>query len=199
MTKSSKLSKTTFSPETEKQLREVVARAMKFKSEVDGIVSRYPPSTAIEKPSQLIESLFGRFQSVVVEIGRRHDNRESLEIHDEYDIQDLLRGLLRLYFDDVRDEEWTPSLAGASARMDLLLKNEQVVIEAKMVREGLGQKQIREQLIIDKAYYKGHKDCKKLYCLVYDPEARIENPRGFERDLTDRVDGFETWVFVVPR
>jgi hypothetical protein len=199
MTRSSKPSKITFSPETEKQLREIVARAMKFKSETDGILSMYQPSPTNEKPSQLIESIFGRFQSVVVEIGRRHDNRGSLEIHDEYDIQDLLRGLLRIFFDDVRDEEWTPSLAGASARMDLLLKNEQVVVEAKMVREGLGQKQIREQLIIDKAYYRGHKDCRKLYCLVYDAEAKIENPRGFERDLTDRIDGFETWVFVIPR
>lgn len=68
-----------------------------------------------------------------------------------------------------------------------------------MVRRGLGQKQIREQLIIDKAYYKGHKDCKKLYCFVYDPEGKIKNPKGFERDLSDKADGFETKVLIVPR
>lgn len=32
---------------------------------------------------------------------------------------DTKYGLLRLYFDDIRDEEWTPNYAGASARMDL--------------------------------------------------------------------------------
>jgi len=83
--------------------------------------------------------------------------------------------------------------------MDLLLKNEQIVIEVKMARRGLGEKQIREQLIIDKAYYKQHKDCKKLYCFIYDPEGRIKNPRGFEKDLSDRIVDFETKVLIVPR
>jgi len=199
MTKSSKLSKTIFSPETEKQIKDIISRAVKFKSETDSTLSKYQPPIEIEKASQLIEKVLERFHTVVKEINQRHENRPSFEINDEYDVQDFLRGLLRLYFDDVRDEEWTPSYAGASARMDLLLKNEQIVIEAKMVRKGLGQKQIREQLIIDKAYYKGHKDCRKLYCFVYDPEGKIKNPRGFERDLSDKVDGFETKVLIVPR
>jgi len=83
--------------------------------------------------------------------------------------------------------------------MDFLLKPEQTVIEVKMVRRGLTQKQIREQLIIDKAYYKNHPDCKKLYCFIYDPEGKIKNPRGFERDLSEKVNDFETKVLVVPR
>lgn len=199
MKTSSKPSEITFSPETEKQIKDVLSRVVKFKSAADSILSKYQPPFTVEEPSKIIESLFERFHSVVLEINHRHDNRHSLEINDEYDVQDLLRGLLKIYFDDVRDEEWTPSLAGASARMDLLLKNEQIVIEAKMTRKGLGQKKIREDLFIDKAYYKGHKDCRKLYCFVYDPSEKIKNPRGFERDLSDVVDGFETKVFVAPR
>jgi len=197
MTRFSKPSKSTFSPE--KQIRDILARVEKFKSEVDSILSEYPLSIPVDKPSQLIENLFGRFHSVVLEINHRHDNRQPLEINDEYDVQDILRGLLRIHFDDVRDEEYTPSYGGGCARMDLLLKNEQIVIEAKMVRRKVGQKQIREELILDKAYYRGHKDCKKLYCFVYDPEEKIKNPRGFERDLSDKVDSFETKVLIVPR
>jgi hypothetical protein len=196
MTRFSKPSKSTFSPE--KQIRDIVARVEKFKSEVDSILSEYQPSIRVDKPSQLIENLFDRFHSVVLEINHRHDNRKPLEINDEYDVQDILRGLLRIHFDDIRDEEYTPSYGGGCARMDLLLKNEQIVIETKMVRKNLGQKRICEELIIDKAYYKGHKDCKKLYCFVYDPEEKIKNPRGFERDLSDKVDGFETKVLIVP-
>jgi len=199
MTRFSKLSKTTFSPETEKQIREILSRVAKFKSEVDTILSKYQPPISIGKPSQVIEGLFGKFHSVALEIIRRHDSRHSLEINDEYDVQDLLRGLLKIYFDDVRDEEYTPSYAGACARMDLLLKNEQIVLETKMARKDLAQKQIREELIIDKAHYRVHQDCRKLYCLVYDPREKIKNPRGFERDLSDKVDGFETKVFVIPR
>jgi len=199
MTRFSKLSKNIFSPETEKQIRDILARVGKFKTEIDTILSKYQPSIPVDKPSQLIENLFDRFHSVVLEINHRHDNRQPLEINDEYDVQDILRGLLRIHFDDVRDEEYTPSYGGGCARMDLLLKNEQIVIETKMVRKNLGQKRICEELIIDKAYYKGHKDCKKLYCFVYDPDEKIKNPRGFERDLSDKVDGFETKVFTIPR
>ena len=33
-----------------------------------------------------------------------------------------------------------------------------------------------------------------LYCFVYDPGCRIENPVGIERDLSKSSDGFEVKV-----
>lgn len=42
-------------------------------------------------------------------------------------MQDLLNALLRLYFYDIRPEEYTPSYAGKTARVDFLLKNEKIV------------------------------------------------------------------------
>jgi hypothetical protein len=199
MKTSSKPSKITFSPEIEKQIKDVLSRAVKFKNEVDIILARYQPPRVVEEPSKVIENLFRRFHSVALEINRRHDNRNSLTITDEYDVQDLLRGLLKLHFDDITDEEYTPSYGGFCARMDLLLREEQIVIETKMVRRNLAQKKIRDELIIDKAHYRVHPKCKKLYCLVYDPEEKFKNPRGFEKDLSDRIDGFETKVFVMPK
>jgi hypothetical protein len=117
------------------------------------------------------------------QLTRRHDNRETLEIRDEYDVQDLLHALLRLHFDDVRPEEWTPSYAGGASRMDFLLKNEKLVVETKMTRSGLGDKQVGEQLIVDVVRYKEHPDCNTLICFIYDPDAHIRNPRGLEADL----------------
>ena len=78
----------------------------------------------------------------------------------------LLHALLLLYFDDVRAEEWTPSYAGKSSRMDFLLKNERVVIEVKKTRQGLADKELGDQLIIDVDRYKVHPDCKRLICFV---------------------------------
>jgi hypothetical protein len=199
MIKFSKLSKTTLSPEIEKQIAEILFQIAKFESEVDKILVKYQPPISMNKSSQIIESLFGKFHSVALEINRRHDERNSLEINDEYDVQDLLRGLLKIYFDDVRDEEYTPSYGGVCARMDLLLEDEKIVIETKMLRKSLTQRKVRDELIIDKAHYRVHPKCKKLYCLVYDPEEKIKNPRGFERDLSDKVNSFETKVYVVPR
>jgi len=199
MTKSSKHSKNIFSPEVETLIKQIISQTINFKKVADSILSQYKRPREVELASQLIERIFLRFPAVVREINRRYGNRPPFEIKDEHDVQDLLRALLILYFEDVRDEEWTPSYAGASTRMDFLLKNEQKVIEVKMARKGLGQKQIREQLIIDKAHYRTHPDCKKLYCFIYDPEGKIKNPRGFEKDLSEKIDGFETRVLIVPR
>jgi hypothetical protein len=139
-------------------------------------------------PLELVATICERFQLVVRQLRERHAKRVTLEIHDEYDVQDLMHALLRLHFDDVREEEWTPSYAGGAARMDFLLKEEEIVIEAKMTRSKRGTKEIADELIIDAARYKEHKDCKTLVCFVYDPDGVIKNPRGLERDLAKLSD-----------
>ena len=96
-------------------------------------------------------------------------------ITDEYDVQDLLYALLRLDFDDIRAEDWTPSYAGGSARMDFLLKKEQVVIEVKKTREKLADREIGEQLMIDIAKYKAHPDCRTLISFIYDGLSPLSN------------------------
>ena len=60
---------------------------------------------------------------------------------------------------------------GGASRMDFLLKNEKLVVEAKMTRAALTEKQIGEQLIVDAAGYSTHPDCTILVCFIYDPEA----------------------------
>lgn len=139
---------------------------------------------------QNLNIIFSSFHKIVRQLRSRHSNRSTLEIKDEYDVQDLLHALLRIYFDDIRPEEWTPSYAGKSARVDFLLKNEKIVIEVKKTREGLGDKEVGEQLIIDINKYKAHPDCERLVCFVYDPEERIHNPVGIMNDLNKQHDGF---------
>ena len=131
-----------------------------------------------------IDKLLARFHLVAQQLKKRHSHRDSLWINDEYDVQDLLHALLRIDFDDIRPEEWTPSYAGGSARMDFLLKKEQVVIEVKKTRDRLGDKEVGEQLIIDIAKYKGHPNCRTLVCFVYDPDQHISNPAGLKHDLS---------------
>ena len=145
----------------------------------------------------IIANLCDKFHNVVKQLRQRHDGRTTLDVEDEYDVQDLFHALLTIYFDDIRPEEWTPSYAGGSSRMDFLLDNEGVVIELKMTRKSLGTKEAREQLIIDKEQYKVHPKCKHLICFVYDPEGRIKNPRGFEKDLSQTGEHLVT-VYVRP-
>ena len=138
----------------------------------------------------VLKTIFSKFHKVVRQLRNRYSNRPTLDVNDEYDVQDLLHSLLQIYFDDIRPEEWTPSYAGKSARTDFLLKNEKVFVEVKKTRNGLADKEVGEQLTLDIAKYKSHPDCEKLYCFVYDPEGRIVNKDGIISDLESPNDGF---------
>lgn len=143
-----------------------------------------PQVDALEK----IELITKRFKFIARQLQHRHSNRPPFTISDEFDVQDLFHALLRLFFEDIRDEEWTPSYAGGHSRIDFLLKAEQIVIEIKMTRQGLKAKEVSDQLIIDIGRYRVHPDCKVLIAFVYDPELHINNPKGVEHDLSRLTD-----------
>jgi hypothetical protein len=116
-------------------------------------------------PAESVVRLCRRFPLLVTALGDRYGGRAPFQIADEYDVQDLLRGLLRLHFDDVRAEEWNPSYGGVQSRSDLLLKAERVVVETKMTRPSLGQRELVHQLIVDKAQYQSHPNTGTLVLL----------------------------------
>ncbi|HLJ30695.1 MAG TPA: hypothetical protein VKY85_28580 [Candidatus Angelobacter sp.] len=151
---------------------------------------------------QRVDAVLGicdRFHEVARQLLHRRENRSTLEIKDEYDVQDLLHALLRIHFEDVRTEEWTPSYGGGSSRMDFLLKEYAIVVEAKMAHRTLNTKEVSEQLIIDAAKYRQHPNCKTLICFVYDPSGLLKNPRGVERDLAKLSgDGLDVICLVMP-
>lgn len=128
-----------------------------------------------------------RFHTIVRQLRDRHDGRGTLGVADEYDVQDLLKALLSVYFDDIRPEEWTPSYAGGPARVDFLIKPYMILVEVKKTRKGLNSKILGNQLIEDIARYKQIEGCKSLICFIYDPEERITNPKGLISDL-ERLD-----------
>ena len=127
--------------------------------------------SAIEK----LERLFLMFHNIATSLRSKYSMRQTIEINDEHDVQDLFSVLMVLDFEDIRREEWTPSYAGGTARMDILLKREKVVIECKKPSKRLRERQVGEELLIDIARYKKHPDCKTLVCFIYDPDAVIHN------------------------
>jgi hypothetical protein len=171
-------------------------------SDVENVTDEFitaPALAGLPQKTDVIERLCFRFHTVANQLRKRYADRDTLDVKNEYDVQDLFHALLRIFFDDVRTEEWTPSYAGKSSRMDFLLPTEKLVIETKMTREGLGAKELGTQLIEDIARYKRHPSCKRLICFAYDPERRIANPRGIESDLTENANGLEVQVIIAPR
>jgi REase_DpnII-MboI len=141
---------------------------------------------SVKSMSSGLEQVIGicdNFDKVVRQLKSRHDQRPTLDVDDEYDVQDLLHSLLHLHFADIRPEECTPSNAAQCTRIDFLLKNEDIGIEVKMIKKGLTGKKVSNQLIEDIHRYKSHSNCKTLICFVYDPDKLVDNPRGIERDI----------------
>jgi len=150
-------------------------------------------------PLQRVEHLIDRFHAVAGQLRVRHGNRSTLDVADEYDVQDLLHALLRIEYSDVRAEEYTPTYGGSASRVDFLLKREQVMVEVKHTRAGLADREVGEQLLIDIGKYRSHPDCKALVCFVYDPEHLIRNAVALEDDLSGSKHGLSTRVFVRPK
>ncbi len=61
---------------------------------------------------------------------------------------------MRMFFDDIRPEAWTPSHAGGSARVDFFLKTDGILVEVKRTRKSLTEREIGDQLIVDIDRYK---------------------------------------------
>lgn len=183
-------------------ITEAMAKISDVNSEARRLLSRLKEDQAelanAYSSEATIERIASHFHNVVRQLRSRHDGRETLYVKDEYDVQDLMHALLRLFFDDIRTEEWTPSYAGGAARMDFLLKNEEIVIETKMARDTLTSKKLGEELIVDIEKYAQHPNCRTLFCLVYDPMGLIPNPRGIEADLMREDKGLPVIVSITP-
>lgn len=170
----------------------------KILSFIDGLLALETLTTADSDDAlNRLLSLCKRFPIFARQLSKRGRDRLPVEINDEYDMQYLFHALLKLHFDDVRTEEWMPSYAGGVKRADYLLKEERIVIELKKTRNRLTDKELGEELIIDIANYKKHSDCSTLVCYAYDPEHRINNPRGLESDLSYKSsEGFDVIVLI---
>lgn len=160
-----------------------------------------PPVPAPPGPTALstVEKILERFHSVAMQLRNRRDVRPPLKMNDEYDVQYLLHALLLVSFRDVRPEEYGPSVAGGSPRLDFLLKEEQIVIEVKKTRPTLSDREVGDELFADIPRYQAHADCKALVCFVYDPDGYIRNPAGLTRDLERQSSsGLTVRVLIVP-
>jgi len=171
------------------------------------------PPTQIMAPDQVQETkarvndgtldtlrrVCARFHLVARQLRLRKEYRPTLEINDEYDLQDLFYALLRLQFDEVGTEDWSPPYANGARRTSYLLDWEKTAVVVKQTRSGLSSKDLAEQVAADKVHYSARPNGATLVCFIYDPEGRVGNPRGLEADLTSTEDTYRVEVIVAPK
>lgn len=132
---------------------------------------------------QAVLALSERFLLVQRSLGKHPHGGSPVQFKNEYDDQFLLRALLVQFFDDVRDEDYTPSYAGGNSRIDFVLPDFGLAIELKHTSSSLKDKEIGEQLVVDRDRYKLNKSATHLIAIVFDHDGHLRNPRGLERDL----------------
>ncbi len=132
---------------------------------------------------ELLEVMVRGLRRAMHPLTHRRKGTQPLSFESEYDVQDLLHSLLRPWINDIRPEEFTPSYAGSSTRMDFLLPAHRLVIETKVVRDHAHARRVGDELIIDIEHYRRHPQCSSLWCVVYDPDQLITNAEGLKNDL----------------
>lgn len=148
---------------------------------------------------EILRRVCARFHLVARQLRLRKEYRPTLEINDEYDLQDLFYALLRLQFDEVGTEDWSPPYAQGARRTSYLLDWDKTVVVVKQTRSGLSGKDLAEQVAADKAHYAARANGATLLCFIYDPEGRVGNPRGLEADLTCTEGAYRVEVIVAPK
>ena len=156
-------------------------------------------SSHAANPLDLCRRLCHRFHAIARQLRLRGEYRATVAIEDETDVQDLLHALLRVQFDDIGTDEWTPRYSNDTPRTTFLLDHDALAVVVKKTRAGLSAKDLAEQLRLDIERYRTRERCTALFCFVYDPEGRIGNPRGLEQDLASGSNHFTVDVLVAPK
>ena len=136
-----------------------------------------------DRVAQLMQ-LLNNFPVVTRIMGDRQRGRPPFVLENEYDVQDLLYGLIRGVFDDAKREEWTPQRAGSAKRIDMTIASIEAVVEAKYVRDKNHAKTVADELRIDFECYHDRPECRHLVALVIDPARYIPDPSQFGADLS---------------
>ena len=160
---------------------------------VSNSTERLVPSDIDELLARVIKGL----PRAMYPLKNRRRDKPNIVFDDEYDVQDLFNALLQPWVKDIRPEEYTPSYAGTSSRMDFLLQQHDIVCEIKFVRDATHARKIGDELTIDVAHYRQHPKCKKLYALIYDANEQIPNPDSVMSDIESIAESLEVKVFII--
>ncbi|HDZ54587.1 hypothetical protein LCGC14_0101950 [marine sediment metagenome] len=159
---------------------------------------KYPLQEAVE----IVDHVLIHFDAVAEQLKDRYKNRETLNMGDEYDVQDLLHALLTMFFDDVENEVWNPSDGASPSRGDFLLLDNGTIIEVKTTLKRKGgdksiRKNIEKELNDDLVKYSRRPDCKRIYFFIYDPEKKIKKHSTLERAFThDRLKNIKVSLII---
>lgn len=138
---------------------------------------------------EVVRDVMTNFSNAIQKIVRsRRKGHNEFEIHDEYDVQDILYVILKSLFPNLKDEDPIPKVGGKSTKIDLILRDERILIEVKMIKSGdSNENKFIEELKTD---FESYHECEwldKLFCFVYDPFKKTRDIQNFKDLNGDRT------------
>jgi len=140
---------------------------------------------------ELVRDILNNFSNAIQKIisGRRL-NHPDFKIEDEYDVQDISYVILKSIFPNLREEDPIPKVGGKSTKIDLILREEKILIEVKMIKaKDSNETHFIEQLKVDFESYHECKWLRKLFCFVYDPYKKTQDISNFNDLNGERTKG----------
>lgn len=140
---------------------------------------------------EVVRDILNNFSNAIQKIikNRRKDH-PNFEIKDEYDVQDILYVILKSVFPNLREEDAIPKVGSKTTKIDLIIREERILVEAKMIKEkDSNETHFIEQL---KADFESYHECKwlgKLFCFVYDPYKKTRDISNFHDLNGERTKG----------
>ena len=131
---------------------------------------------------ETITNLLSRFDKFLLAVKSTLKKTFTLEIQNEYDVQAITYGLLKVHFKDVDSENPTDKNGGGFAIRDFTINGGKYIVETKMTRKDLADKKLYEELVIDKARYE-KADLVNFFVLIYDKGRFIKDKEKLEEDL----------------
>lgn len=140
------------------------------------------------------------FGNTVKKITRdRRKGHANFEIKDEYDVQDILYVMFKPIFPKLVVEDPTPKVGVKYNRIDLGVREEGIVIEAKMIKDSDNdEKEFIGQLKDDIQSYYRYSYLKDLIIFVYDPQNKTKDVNAFyDLNGTQEIQGIRFNIEVI--
>ncbi len=136
-------------------------------------------------------NILNSFSDVVSKLKYRRSGKHSLDIKDEYDVQDILYAMLKGMFPSLQYEDPGKKVGPSSSRADFTVADIGVFIETKYISEKGKEKIIHDECLADIQKYGKQAECQKIVFFVYDPQKCIDNQYAFKSGLGNNhvIDG----------
>ncbi|MDR0767098.1 MAG: hypothetical protein LBE57_01425 [Methanosarcinales archaeon] len=157
-----------------------------------------PEPERLPDKKDILLSILIHFDKYAKQLQTRRNNKPPYEFYDEADIQDSLHAILRLFFSDIRAEDFVPEHAGGKSRVDFFIPEIQSIIEVKYAKETSRDKEIGDQLLIDINRYSKRTECKNLFLFIFDPLKVLRNSAGLVSDLERSESKMKIKVVISP-